>query len=328
MTMFTTSRRVALTGTLLASAMLTLPFDAEATTPTPVPAPQAPSVYTDTHPEPSTTSATLKGGVNPRGLETSYVFQYGATAAYGAQTSALPTGGGTMAVQVSQLITGLQPGTIYHYRIVAMNAAGITDGGDVAFTTKKIPLTVKIAATPNLVVFGNSFTVSGTLSGTEAANHQIVLQANPFPYLLGFKDTGTPEVTNADGNFTFPVTNLLENTQFRVIAAGTPPVNSPAVIERVAVRVSLHVRSTGRSGFVRLYGAVKPAEVGARVDFQLSRPGLRPLSIGGTLVRRTDDLVSRFSRVVRIRHAGLYHALVQVENGKQMPGHSRTILIR
>ncbi len=334
MTMFTTSRRVALTGTLLASAVLALPFGSQADTPAPVPAPKPPpppSVYTGGVTAVSTTSATLKGGVNPHGLETSYVFQYGPATTYGAQTSAAPVGSGTTSVQVSEPITGLQPGATYHYRIVATSAAGTTSGGDVAFTTKKIPLTFKVTATPDPVVFGNSFAVSGTLSGTEAANHEVVLQATPFPYLRGFKDTGNPQVTNAAGNFSFPVASLLENTQFRVATvatAGVPAVNSHPIIERVAVRVSLHVRSTGRPGFVRLYGSVKPAEAGASVGLQLLRPGQKALSVAVTKVKRATTSASRFDRIVRIRRGGLYRAIVWVDNGKQVPGHSRAILIR
>jgi len=326
MTTLMTNRRLTLTGALLASAVPALPLSSQAATP--APAPKPPSVYTGTSPQLSTSSATLKGGVNPRGVETSYLFQYGTTTAYGAQTSPASVGRGTAEVKVSQPIAGLQPYTTYHYRIVATNAAGTTDGLDVAFTTKKIPLTFKIAATPDPVVFGNSFLVSGVLSGTGAANHKVVLQATPFPYLRGFKDTGNPEVTDAGGNFTFTVTNLLENTQFRVATLETPSVNSHAVIERVAVRLSLHVRSTGRPGFVRLYGSVKPAEVGVSVGFQLLHSGHKPLNVAGTKVRRASASASRFSRVVRIRRVGLYRAILWVDNGRQVPGHSRAVLIR
>jgi hypothetical protein len=321
-----------LAGAIVASMLLALPFGSQAaTTTTTTPLPKPPFVYTGGAVGASTSSVTLKGEVNPHGLETSYVFQYGLTTAYGTQTSAAAVGAGTAEIKVSQPIAGLQPGTTYHYRLVATSAAGTTTGQDAAFTTKKIPLTFKLTTVPNPVVFGNSFSVTGTLSGTEAANHEVVLQATPFPYLRGFKDTGNPQMTDVGGNFTFPVANLLENTQFRVATvatAGVPTVNSPAMIERVAVRVSLHVRSTGRPGFVRLYGALEPAEAGAHVVLQLLLHGHGRINVAGTKVRRASASASSFSRVVRIRSGGLYRALVQVENGKQVPGHSRAILIR
>lgn len=326
MTWPTTSRRTALAGALLAGAapMMVMPLASHGATSA---APKPPLAYTGGTSQVGLSSVVLQGTVNPRGSETSYAFQYGLTAAYGAQTPPAPAGS-TAEVKVSQTLTGLQPATVYHYRLVAASSAGTTYGGDRTFSTKPIPLRFKIAAQPNPSVFGSPFSVSGVLSGTGAANRQIVLQSNPFPYLRGFKSTGNPVMTDAGGDFSFLVTGLSQNTQFRVAAVGTPSVNSPAIAERVAVRASLHLRSTGRRGFARLYGAVEPAEVGAHVSFQLLRAGHKPLNVGGTRLRRTGTSASRFSRVVRIRRGGLYRAFVQVDNGRQMSGRSRALLIR
>jgi len=65
-----------------------------------------------------------------------------------------------------------------------------------------------------------------------------VLQANPFPYLGGFKTVGNPEVTNSVGGFSFPFLGLNENAQLRVMTVGRPVVSSLVVLENVAVRVS------------------------------------------------------------------------------------------
>lgn len=326
MTWPTTSRRTALTGALLAGAapIMVMPLASHAVTSA---APKPPLAYTGGTAQVGLSSVVLQGTVNPRSSETSYAFQYGLTIAYGAQTLPAPAGS-TTEVKVSQTLTGLQPATVYHYRLVAASSAGTTYGGDRTFSTKPIPLTFKIAAQPNPDVFGSPFSVSGVLSGTGAANHQVVLQSNPFPYLRGFRNTGNPQLTDAGGGFSFLVTGLSQNTQFRVAAVGTPSVNSPAIAERVAVRASLHLRSTGRRGFARLYGAVEPAEVGAHVSFQLLRAGHKPLNVGGTMLKRTGISASRFSRVVRIRRGGLYRAFVQVGNGRQMSGRSRALLIR
>ena len=179
-------------GALLAGAALTLPVGSLAATPVPAPAPKPPSVYTGGVAAVSTTSATLKGSVTPHGLETSYVFQYGPTTTYGAQTSAVPVGNGTAAVQVSQAITGLQPGASYHYRIVATSAAGTTNGADVVFMTKKIPLTFKIASTPNPDVFGSSFSISGVLSGTGSRQPRGRLAGQPVPLPPWLRGHGQP----------------------------------------------------------------------------------------------------------------------------------------
>lgn len=326
MAIVTIDRRVATAaGALLACAALTLPAGTHADT-TP-PAPKAPSVYTGASPSLSTTLVTFKGSVNPHGLATVYAFQFGTTTGYGAQTALASAGNGTTSTSVGQTMKGLQPGITYHYRLVATNAAGTTNGQDVAFLIKA-PLKLQIVARPDPDPFGSPFTVSGVLSGTGAANHQVVLLSNPFPFLRGFKNAAGPVLTDAGGNFSFSLAHLMENTQFRVATVEAMPISSNIVIERVATRVSLHVRSSGRPGFVRMYGTVAPAEAGKRVLFQLMRPGARPLTVASAKAKRTGASTSRYSAVVRIRHRGMYRAFVGVASGKQISGHSRQLLIR
>jgi len=85
------------------------------------------------------TAATLNGSVNPNELATSVYFDYGTTSSYGTSTPAQSIGSGTTAVPVSAGISGLSGGTVYHYRVVAINSAGTTDGPDLTFTTPLPP---------------------------------------------------------------------------------------------------------------------------------------------------------------------------------------------
>ncbi len=270
----------------------------------------------------------LGGSVNPNGQPTSCYFQYGPSGAYGAQTSPTPVGSPTQSTPVSAPLAGLTAYTTYHYRLVAVNGAGAIAGRDRTFTTRKIPLTFSIAVTPKRALFGSPFSVAGTLSGTGSAGHAVVLQANPFPYLAGFKAISGDELTDAGGNFSFPVAGLTENTQLRVATLDPQPVDSRAVVALVAVRVTLHLRPIGRHGFARLYGTVTPGEAGSRVIFQLLQPGRRPVGVRSTFITGAGKTRSRFSAVVRIRRAGLYRALVTVASGAQVSNHSRAILIR
>ena len=286
-----------------------------------------PSVATSGASNATYSSVIVYGYVNPHGLATGYVFQYGATSGYGGQTPLAPAGNGTISIKLSQTITGLQPGTTYHYRIVAVNGAGTANGGDRTFKTASVPLSVQIVGVPNPVVFGNPFLVEGHLSGTGATNHEVVLQANPFPYLAGFQNVGNPEITNGAGGFSFPYLGLLENAQLRVVTVGGSVVTSPVVVESVAVRVSFHARRARRRGYVRLYGTVTPAEVGALVGFQLLQPG-NSVNEGGTVVKAGTSNVSQFSRVVRVRRPGLYRALVKVSDGAHVSNYSEPILVR
>jgi hypothetical protein len=284
----------------------------------------APTVATSGASNATFSSVILYGFVNSRGQATNYAFQYGTTSAYGGQTPLAPAGNGTITIKVNQTVTGLQPATLYHYRVIALSPAGTTFGKDRTFATAKVPLSVQIVGAPNPVVFGNPFLVEGNLSGTGAANHAIALQANPFPYTAGFRTVGNPELTNATGGFSFPFLGLLENAQLRVVTIGGAIVSSPVVLESVAVRVSFHARRTRRRGYVRLYGNVAPAEVGAQVGFQLLQPG-KSVNEGGTVVKAGSATVSTFSRVVRVRHPGLYRALIKISDGAHVSNYSPPI---
>jgi hypothetical protein len=276
-------------------------------------------------------SVILHGALNAKAQPTNYVFQYGKTKAYGAQTPLAPGGSAAATIQVSQAIGGLQANTIYHYRILVSSAGGATPGADRAFTTPKIPLSLQIAGAPNPVLFGDPFSVQGTLFGTGGAGRVVALQFNSFPYLAGFKTLGNPEVTSSTGSFSFPIVGLLTNTQLRVVTTSAPFIASPVLVEGVAVRVSFHARRVHRhrrGEFFHLYGTVAPAEVGARVGFQLLRPGLPSVNKGGTFVISATPTVSRFSTIVRIRHRGLYQALVQVADGSHVSAYSTPVRIR
>ncbi len=84
------------------------------------------------------TTATVSGAVNTMGYDTGVNLEYGTTTAYGSTAYNVATipDARTTAQPVSATLTGLQPGTTYHYRIVALNlATGATYGADQTFTT-------------------------------------------------------------------------------------------------------------------------------------------------------------------------------------------------
>jgi WD40-like Beta Propeller Repeat len=86
----------------------------------------------------SSDGATLLAQVNPEGVETTYCFEYGASAAYGSSAPAPAgvVGSGTSAVGVQAHVQSLALATTYHFRVVAVSADGTTDGPDETFTTQ------------------------------------------------------------------------------------------------------------------------------------------------------------------------------------------------
>jgi alpha-tubulin suppressor-like RCC1 family protein len=100
----------------------------------------APVAATEAASPVSESSATLHASVNPEGSDTHYHFEYGTEAEnYSASTPSVDAGAGSTSVHVSSAITGLQPGTTYHYRVIADSATGTGAGADTTVTTSGTP---------------------------------------------------------------------------------------------------------------------------------------------------------------------------------------------
>lgn len=120
--------------------------------------PPAPTVTTESATGVSAVEATVTGTVNPNESDTHYYFEYGPTTSYGTKIPTPPgndAGFGETAVPVSVTIKGLLPGTTYHYRLVASNFVGTTDGGDHTFATTspwKIQTTLNPLGLPGIEI--------------------------------------------------------------------------------------------------------------------------------------------------------------------------------
>jgi len=93
------------------------------------------------------TETLLSGTVNPKGLTTTYQFEYVEDAKYEpkaenpyAEGAKVPLSAATLSetgdqsYEVKAAVSGIKSGTTYHYRIVAENSKGVSKGGDQAFT--------------------------------------------------------------------------------------------------------------------------------------------------------------------------------------------------
>jgi subtilase family serine protease len=106
---------------------------------TTVPPVTGPAAVTGAASSITTGSATIGGTVSPNGAATSYHFEYGPTPSYTSSTTSASAGSGSTAVAESAVLTGLSPSTTYHFRIVATNSNGTSNGLDGSFTTAASP---------------------------------------------------------------------------------------------------------------------------------------------------------------------------------------------
>ena len=232
-----------------------------------------PSVATSGASNATYSSVVVYGNVNRTGWPPTTCSSTARRPATARRRRCRPAGNGTISIKVSQTITGLQAGTLYHYRIVAVNPAGTADGDDRTFTTRKIPLSVQLAGVPNPVVFGKPFFVEGTLSGTGAANHEVDAAVQPVSVSRGLRERREPRAHERHRRLLVPLPGPARKRPAARRHGRQARGVSPVVIESVAVHVTVHVRRTHRRGYVRLYGTVAPAEPGALVGFQLLEPG-------------------------------------------------------
>jgi DNA-binding beta-propeller fold protein YncE len=101
-----------------------------------------PSIDSTSASEVSATTALLETELNPHGLLTTYRFEYDTVSysegegPHGESTPTGSAGSGTVDVARTAPLSGLQPATTYHFRVVAVNALGTSEGPDRSFTTQ------------------------------------------------------------------------------------------------------------------------------------------------------------------------------------------------
>jgi hypothetical protein len=191
---------------LVAVPVATLTGQASGASPVP------PTATTGSATSVSNTSETVTGTANPNGTQSYYTIQYGLTTAYGTQSPLVPAsvGSGTTAVSESQTLTGLTPGTTYHFRILAFSSAGITAGADASFKTSgtaPAPATAPAATTGTASnVTTKNATLNGTVNpeGTATSSHFEYGTTTDYGYsttptAAGTGSTAAPAIANVTG---------------------------------------------------------------------------------------------------------------------------------
>jgi hypothetical protein len=110
---------------------------------------RAPLLSAESSSEVGASSALLAGAVAPEGARTRYWFEYGETEAFGQSTPGgeVPAGAGVVTV-APEAISGLTPGTLYHYRLRAENKWHEALGETQTFTTASDSSTISSGGPP------------------------------------------------------------------------------------------------------------------------------------------------------------------------------------
>ena len=163
------------------------------------------------------TAATLNATINPSGLATTYHFDWGTTMSYGNVTSTVSAGSGSLVSNISAGLTGLTPGTTYHFRIEGTNSDGTTYGNDLTFQVLGNAVVLTTAATS----IANTSATSGgnvTSDGTFTVTARGVCWATSInPIATGSHTTDG----SGTGVFTSSITGLTTNLTYHVRAYAT-----------------------------------------------------------------------------------------------------------
>lgn len=156
------------------------------------------------------TSATLNGTVDPGALDSVAWFQYGTTTNYGNTSPPFSIAGSNVTpVPENYALSGLAPGTVYHFQLVATNTDGASTGADLAFSTSAPSATTSPASSigPN----------SGTLNGSVTTSGEDTVAWFQYGATTNY-GTGTSLFTVGGTNSTVPVSvplnGLAANTMY------------------------------------------------------------------------------------------------------------------
>ncbi len=203
--------------------------------------PYPPKALTEGASAVTTTSAMISGSVDPGSTgpnsATTYYFQYGPTTSYGEQLPLAPgtIGEGTTAVEKTASLTGLAPGTTYHYRIVATNDINAVEplepqssyGQDGTFTTTATPPILSGISVGG--VTENSATVAATLD-PDGLPTRYELQLANIPGLWQLAASGSASTPTP---LSLPAESLTPGTTYyyKLTASNADDTESPASAE-------------------------------------------------------------------------------------------------
>ncbi len=163
-------------------------------------------------------SAVLHGTVNPNSLSTTVTFEWGLINYEHSVSADQSQISGSSASNVSVTLTGLEPGSTYHYRIKSENSLGTTYSDDMIFTT--------LGQVPTIVTSGasgiqlESFIISGSVNPNYLPTSVICEWGTSTEYGDSVELTQNPITGSSDQVFSGTIDGLSEGViyYFRIKA--------------------------------------------------------------------------------------------------------------
>jgi subtilase family protein len=234
----------------------------------------------------ATHEATLRATVFPKGLATTYQFEYGNSTSYGTSVPvpAAAIGSGSDGVNVDETISGLEPATTYHFRIVAISSAGTTRSADRTLVT--LPESPVVVTNPGASdITAESATVTGFVNPNAAKVTNCHIEYGP----AASYGKSAPCSPSSPG-------------------AGNEPVKVSAAIAGLSPGTAYHFRVVATNGGGTTYG-------GGQVF--ATAPGPLALGSGPSQVQEPGTVVGRVYRDCVARARGDYRRARKVAMRKR-----------
>ncbi len=222
-------------------------------------------------------------------------------------------------------MSGLQPATIYHYRAVAVNAAGTVASPDRTFLTTRGITAVTLAVDEPTISWGGWVGVRGRITGLAVGGARVEVLRQDYPYTEPWRPL-TTTATKSDGSWSTRLQGVFTTTHLQARAVGQEPVSTVATLQAALKIALLRGRTTGKT--VLLRGSVFPAELGRNTVRIQRRIKDDRWTLVKTVKLRTTKGGRRTFRVEipRRRAASTYRAVIMPRNLKaNAPGLSRWV---
>jgi len=186
---------------------------------------------------------------------------------------------------------------------------------------------LSIAAKPGTVTFGKEVQVTGQLTGGTArdvSGQNVTLQSDPYPYDGTFGKVATVDTNNA-GFYAFTV-KPLTNARYRTLAKGGTESAQITVPVRVAITLAVSDKTPSSGARVKFSGSIAPPHDGkvARIQRKTSS-GWK--TVGKATLTDAGEVVSNYSKRVRVRRSGRYRVHFNPADGDHAAGNSSRVRI-